>query len=707
MFSRAFMLIILSSLLLGQNYRWPIRASQSLSATFAEPRSRHLHAGIDIKTWGEMEVPCLAVADGYIEHIAVGYNGYGRGLWLRLNDGNVALYGHLEQFTPQLETLIRQQQQADQKYSLRITFEPDDFPVESGSVIGYSGTSGTEHPHLHFEIRDSHGHLQNPQQFYPRIQDGIAPVFDQLMMTPRGRDSRINGSHFPVIFNMDNPVKRVSTTGPFTVSVNAHDRADGTYNKYNVYEVQLLVNDSLQFERVFDGVSQTLADELEMVYPGVKGRRGWKFMSLYNLSLDSAAPFVAWGLDGIIEPSGLSDLRIRLADIKGNQVSKRLIFHEQILAQWGLRIEGTSYTITRTFPEGGYENIQFYTGDNTHIPITETLYTLTSTSWVLGAKDLSSGVRALGSAGGQIKWIIPPAGQVAPQLNHRWSQKGDGYILVLTSEESYVFPLAYSLTAGQTLKRGELTQVSETTSESGVISLEERALAEEVLLQLDSNLLASHSLTPLQSIQPGHQISIPFDLPQAQLVIDNLGVSTLYVGADTTSDQFDGQRVQGLSLQFLNSDDGEFSSILRFVEPDLGPGWGIYSPGKKGVWRRLNQNHTEGQFEVALTNGGEFYLLKDSIAPKIKPRQAYTNVSRGDRLVFLVTEATQVLDYPKNGIRARLDGTLFFPDFNPLRKELSFHVPRRIGGGQHLFECSLRDGSGNEVQFKHRFTVNP
>jgi len=707
MFSRSLMLILLSSILLGQNYRWPIRASQSLSATFAEPRSRHLHAGIDIKTWGEMEVPCLAVADGYIEHIAVGYNGYGRGLWLRLKDGNVALYGHLEQFTPHLEALIRNQQQAEQKYSLRFAFEPEEFPVKAGSVIGYSGTSGTEHPHLHFEIRDSLGNLQNPQRFYPEIQDEKPPVFDQLMLAPHGRDSRINGSHFPVTFNMHEPVKRVSTTGPFTVSVNAHDRANGTYNKYNVYEVQLVVNDSLHFERVFDDVSHHLADELELVYPGIKGRRGWKFMSLYNLDVNHAAPFVAGGMDGIIEPSGLSDLRVNLADIQGNQISKRLIFHEQVLAQWRLSIEGTSYTITRTFPEGGYENIQFYTGDNTHIPISETLYTLTSTAWVLGSKDISSGVRALGSAGGQIKWIIPPAEQGNPELKHRWAQKDDGYVLTLTTLDPYVFPLAYSLSADQTLKTGELTQVSETTCESDVISLEVRALAETVTLQLDSIALTSHALTPMRPIPAGHQAIVPFELPKGQLTIDNSGTSTLFIAADTISEHFDGQLVHGVSLQVLQSDDTQISGILRFDEPEQEAGWGIYIPGKKGVWRRFNPTLTEDPYEVRLTSGGQFYLLKDTTAPAITPLQAYASVTRGDRMVFKVTEATQVLDYAENGITARLDGTLFFPDYNPLRNELSFHVPRRMGGGQHLFECSLRDGSGNEVQFKHRFRVKP
>ena len=157
--------LLVSSLLWGQNYRWPIRASQSLSATFSEYRSGHLHAGVDIKTWGEMEVPCLAISDGYIERIVIGYNGYGKGLWLRLADGNVAVYGHLEQFNSAIESLIRSEQLQRDQYSLRLKFAPYEYPVKAGEVIAYSGTSGTEHPHLHFEIRDTLRHVHNPNCF--------------------------------------------------------------------------------------------------------------------------------------------------------------------------------------------------------------------------------------------------------------------------------------------------------------------------------------------------------------------------------------------------------------------------------------------------------------------------------------------------------------------------------------------------------------
>ena len=362
--------LLMSSLLSGQSYRWPIRASQSLSATFSEYRSGHLHAGIDIKTWGEMEVPCLAIGDGYIERISIGYNGYGKGVWLRLYDGNVAVYGHLEQFTPVIESLIRSEQLERDRYSMRLEFAPNEHPVKAGAVIGYSGTSGTEHPHLHFEIRDSLRQVHNPQLFYTGIKDVKPPILDEILLIPLGIDSQIDGSRFPVVFDMQTDIKTVSVTGPFQVAINTHDRANGTYNKYNIFSATLLVNDSLMFAREFDQVARRLADDVDKVYPGLKGKRGWRFMSMYNSNLKEAAPFAPESLSGKIFPAGLSHLQVEVTDLVGNQVTKSLIFHETAPATWDLKREGERYVITRHFSENGYENIQFYSGNNSYIPVT-------------------------------------------------------------------------------------------------------------------------------------------------------------------------------------------------------------------------------------------------------------------------------------------------------------------------------------------------
>jgi len=705
MFRILFSTLLLSSLLWGQSYRWPIRASQSLSATFSEYRSGHLHAGIDIKTWGEMEVPCLAIADGYIERIAIGYRGYGKGIWLRLDDGNIAVYGHLEQFTPVIESLVRSEQIQRDRYSMRLEFAPHEYPVHAGEIIGYSGTSGTEHPHLHFEIRDTLGQVHNPQLFYPDIQDTKAPILDEILLLPVGRDTQINESHFPVVLDMQNEVKTVSTTGPFQVAINAHDRANGTYNKYNIYSVEALVNDSLVFAREFDQVAMRLTDDLDKVYPGVKGKRGWRFMSMFNNNIEEPAPFVQDSQTGLISPAGLSHLKVVVADQDGNQVAKSFLFHETVAASWAVSGEGGKHIITRTFSDNGYENIQFYTGNNSYIPISETLYRLNSTTWVLGDKDVSSGVRALGSAGGNIKWIIPPLNQTNPVLTHSWRRKGQGFVLKIESSEPYVFPLAYSLAVSNNQMRGELTQTTLASVESDIIPMEAAVLADSLEFISGSLSLFSYPLSPMDLLPGGQHQTFTLGMIDAELSVENTGTSDLYLNIDTTGALFDRSPVVGIDVNFIETQAGQFSAHLSFSPLQQDSTLAIFSPGKKKVWERHISPDSTEQLEIEIQEGGSFYLLRDDTPPAIEPLKPYTNVRRGERLVFNIKENSGILDYPRSGIRATIDGSLFFPDFNPLRDELSFHIPSRLGSGQHIFEFSIGDKSGNLREYVHSFYV--
>jgi len=695
----------MSSLLSGQNYRWPIRASQSLSATFSEYRSGHLHAGIDIKTWGEMEVPCLAIGDGYIERIAIGYNGYGKGVWLRLNDGNVAVYGHLEQFNPVIESLIRAEQLQRDRYSMRLEFAPYEHPVKAGAVIGYSGTSGTEHPHLHFEIIDTLRQVHNPQLFYPGIEDVKAPILDEIMLIPIGMDSQVNGSRFPVVFDTQTEIKTVSTTGPFQVAINTHDRANGTYNKYNIYSARVLVNDSLVFAREFDHVTMRLTDDVDKVYPGMKGKRGWRFMSMYNNNLNEAAPFAPENLSGEISPAGLSHLQIEATDLVGNQVTKGLIFHETTPATWDLNLDGEKYIITRHFPDNGYENVQFYTGNNSYISVTETLYRLNSTTWVFGENNFSSGVRALGSAGGKIKWIIPPQNQGIWDLTHSWRRKGNGFVLKIESSDPLIFPLAYSLTGNQLQFSGELIQTSPTTVESDIIPLNHAAQAESIDLLVGKRMLTSLPLDPMALLSEGQSEKFNLDMIDIEISVENSGSSELYMKIDTTMGLIDEQPVMGLSVNVLNTPHSNFSGQLRFNNTGQNSSLAIFSPGKKEIWERQISAGSTKQLELEIDGDGSFFLFEDSEAPIITPQKSYSRVRRGERLVFSIKDNTGVVSYPRTGIRATLDGSLFFPDYNPLRHELSFQVPSRLGSGQHIFEFSIGDESGNMREFKHTFSV--
>ena len=98
--------IFLHLCLFSQDYLWPTNASNTITAFFAEERPRRYHAGIDIRTYGKVGFETYAIEDGYVEKIKIDYKGYGKTLYLRLDDGNLAVYAHLDKFNPEIDNII-------------------------------------------------------------------------------------------------------------------------------------------------------------------------------------------------------------------------------------------------------------------------------------------------------------------------------------------------------------------------------------------------------------------------------------------------------------------------------------------------------------------------------------------------------------------------------------------------------------------------
>jgi len=697
--------LLLTSLVSAQNYRWPIRASQSLSATFCEYRSGHLHAGIDIKTWGEMEVPCYAISDGYIERIIIGYNGYGRGVFIQLGDGNVAVYGHLELFTPEIEKLISAQQIENDRYSQRLRFTPDQYPVRVGQVIGYSGTSGTEHPHLHFEIRDSLNHALNPQLFYEGIEDTKSPVLDEILLIPSEPSSRINGSHQAIISSFQADDEPVAISGPFQVAINAHDRADGTFNKYNVYEASTYANDSLSFVRRFDEVPMKWSDHIDLIYPGIRGKRGWRFMAMYSAPTDSLKLFAPDSLTGIIQPKGLSVLKVKVTDVKDNQAVKQILYRHQELASWTVTHANRNVIITRHYSQNGYERFQFYSEDNKFLPVSETLYRLHSTTWVINEFLPEKGIRALGALGGEIKWVIPPPSQSIPEIEYHWISQDSGFYLKLESTEPYIFPVAYTLNGSDIDLSGELTQTSSRTAETNIIPLYERARSHTVHLISGKERLLTIPLIPWNPVSA--QDSLVLKLPGTgyTLVTKNSGGTDFFIYFDTLSSKYNGKSVTGASLSLLGANRNDFSATLMAKPANGDLKYSIFSPGKKKTWKLENSVDSLGLVQLPLSRAGSFFLLLDSSPPSVKAQKAYKRVKQGSRMVFKVSDNSGRIPRPAKSILASLDGEKFFPDYNPLRKEISFHAPTVRQATMHAFQLTVSDESGNIGRFSHQFSV--
>ena len=108
-----FILIFISIIFLDvpqSKYLWPTNKDETITTLFGEKRSRRFHAGIDVRTFGRIGDKIFAIESGYISRIKISSDGYGKAIYLKLNDGNTALYAHLDKFNDSIENLSKKLQ---------------------------------------------------------------------------------------------------------------------------------------------------------------------------------------------------------------------------------------------------------------------------------------------------------------------------------------------------------------------------------------------------------------------------------------------------------------------------------------------------------------------------------------------------------------------------------------------------------------------
>ncbi len=312
----------------AQDYLWPTNASQVLSSNFGEYRRNHFHAGLDIKTNQRTGYPVFAVSDGYIWKIRISHKGYGKVIYQKLNDGNFAVYAHLLDFAEQLRNYIVAEQVYQQRFSVEIIFAPNQLRISKGEVIGYTGDSGTQVPHLHFEIRDSAECPLNPLTNIYSIKDDIAPVIEAVALIPAAVDGCIEGQplsrSFPVAMRRSGNYylrDTVQVAGTIGVEVKTFDQARGAANHYPPYGIKLYVDDTLRYHVQYDKFSyeQTRFAEIDRNYQ-LEQEMGMVFNRLWAFDQTKVLPMRLGDDHGLLSfKSGLHHLRIEVYDVNGNR----------------------------------------------------------------------------------------------------------------------------------------------------------------------------------------------------------------------------------------------------------------------------------------------------------------------------------------------------------------------------------------------------
>ncbi len=299
--------------LFAQEYIWPTNSSKYLSSTFGEYRPGRFHAGIDIKTNYQTGYPVFSVGSGYVWRVRTSPFGYGKAIYIKMDDGNLAVYGHLDEFIQPINAYVKAEQLINRRYTTDIYFRENEFRVLKGDTLAFTGVTGTKHPHLHFEIRDRANCPVNPLNTNLNIKDYTIPTIKGLAVVPIDAAARVNGLPNIQIFNTKYIGKKAFTVsdtinvhGKIGIEIRAHDTVRGIPNKYPPYGIKMFINDSLFFHVQYDtfGFHETRLIYVDRDYQLIKNDQGrfnrlWVFDSLSVPRFYSKSPS-----DGILDLSG-------------------------------------------------------------------------------------------------------------------------------------------------------------------------------------------------------------------------------------------------------------------------------------------------------------------------------------------------------------------------------------------------------------------
>lgn len=308
------------------HYIWPTDASPYLTSTFAETRSAHFHAALDIKTWGRRGYKIFATRSGIVDRIAIGPRGYGKVIYLKHSDGSYSVYAHLLSFSSRLQKMVDSIRISEgYKFEIERFWGWKNIKVEQGEVIGYSGASGIGPPHLHFELRTPTHKPFNPLLTNLSVQDDIAPEIRGIAIEPLSPQSSIEGNNSIYTQNAQPDNGRytfgtIETSGPVGLSVNVFDQSNQVNNAYAVHTLRLSLDGKVLFKTKADSFSYAETDQmfLDRIYPLLKRDKG-SYQRLYITDGNTLPFYETARQDGILDlPPGSYQLDIQASDFNGN-----------------------------------------------------------------------------------------------------------------------------------------------------------------------------------------------------------------------------------------------------------------------------------------------------------------------------------------------------------------------------------------------------
>lgn len=305
-----------------QTYVWPLDLPQAVTSSFGEYRSGRFHAGLDLRTGG-VGRKVRAPYGGCVSRVRCSPWGYGKALYLKLDDGNTCVFGHLGDFSPGLRVYVREAQHEKKNYTVDLYPAPGMFRFEAGEVVAFSGDTGIGPAHLHYELRDEFGRPFNPRLAGVRWPDSTAPVPAKLAIVPEGPGALIDGDVMPRVLECApagpgeyrcGPVKARGRVG---VGLDLIDPANNGANKLGIHTLRTFADGVERFAISLDLISyEETRHEIVSYHPFLadKGRFLLQWRWPGNECNAFQCPSIGW-IEVDEEPV---DVRLEAADFFGN-----------------------------------------------------------------------------------------------------------------------------------------------------------------------------------------------------------------------------------------------------------------------------------------------------------------------------------------------------------------------------------------------------